>query len=144
MYRAEVTVSGRMTAILPEPFSATGFSEAMLEKSRLNEVADVWGRGAALGALLDDGLGAAADEAWLAAEDGDEEVPVPELPHAAATSAVVARIDVKASFLMTCKGVLLTIDCDRRPCHGKPGAAKPPRGEANCHFQGRSVRVNVP
>src|ERR1700753_1232987 len=47
VYRADVTVSGRMTPTLPLPLDASGFSLAMAEKSRVKSDAEM------LGALLD-------------------------------------------------------------------------------------------
>jgi hypothetical protein len=91
----------------------------MLEKSRLNDVAEVFGSvAAALVGLLE--LAGEAEPAGPAAEVDDAD-PEPD-PQAAMPRAAVARIDVKANFFVSCKGVLLTIDCDRRS--DEPGARR--------------------
>ena len=42
MYRAELTVSGRMAATLPLPAAARAFSAVIVEKVRLNEVIETF------------------------------------------------------------------------------------------------------
>src|ERR1700760_2786766 len=78
VYRAEVTVSGRMTPTLPLPLLASGFSLAMAEKSRGKSDGEM------LGVLLDE---PPLEEAL---DDGDELPPPLLLQAASATPAVTA------------------------------------------------------
>src|SRR6201989_1523575 len=43
VYRADVTVSGRMTPPLPLPLDASGFSDAIAEKSRVKDDVEMLG-----------------------------------------------------------------------------------------------------
>ncbi len=75
-------MSGRITATLPLPREASGFSADMAEKSRVNEVAET--------------IGTLALELELELEDG-----VLLLPHAVMARAALTAIDIKTAFFLT-------------------------------------------
>src|SRR6201999_2447893 len=92
VYRAEVTVSGRMTPTLPLPLAASDLSWDIAEKSRVKSDVEM------LGVLPDEPPRAEA------LDDGDE-LPPPLLLHAArATPAVTASADVQLILVNKFKG----------------------------------------
>jgi hypothetical protein len=91
VYRAEVTVSGRMTATLPLPWEARGFSAAIADKVRSNWPTEIDGTVPA------DELELLVAEALLLGPELEEE----ELLQAAAARHKASDTDATAPFLAT-------------------------------------------
>src|ERR1700759_1862214 len=92
VYRADETVSGRITPMLPLPLDASGFSDAIAEKSRVKDDVEM--------------LGTLAEPPPLEAEllEKGERRPPPLLQAARATPAVTASADVQLILVIKFKG----------------------------------------
>src|SRR6201992_2702763 len=93
VYRAEETVSGRITPMLPLPLAASGFSDAIAEKSRVKDDVEM--------------LGTLPEPPPLEAElleEGELLPPPPLLQAARGTPAVTASADVQLILVIKFKG----------------------------------------